>query len=150
MFFAACLLYNVLRVLKDRTQGEDGIELNNADSRQPAGSLRISKGVIAAIAKTAALEIQGVASLSEHDIGKGVFSKSFRKKTLRVVLSDDFAEIDISVILEFGASIPDVCAEVQSAIKDSIQTMTGIAVSKVNVTVTGIHFSTEGGNAGVQ
>ena len=48
--------------------------------------------------------------------------------------------IDISLSLKFGAKIEEVCTAVQNAIKDSVQTMSGMAVSKVNVLVSGIVF----------
>lgn len=112
--------------------------------RQPAGSLKISKNVIATIAKKSAMEISGVDSLPELSVQSGkIMGKGFGKKPIRIALSDDVAEIDISVNLESGARIPDVCAAVQSNVKDNIQTMTGIVVSKVNVTVTGVAFPLE-------
>ena len=57
-----------------------------------------------------------------------------------VVLADDFAEINIGLALKFGAKINDVCTAVQTAVKDNVQTMTGMAVSKVNVYVAKIVF----------
>jgi len=125
-----------------------GNSLSNQGTRQPAGTLKISKKVIAAIARTAAMEIGGVASLPEFDVSMGerIFSRGFGIGPVRVLLSEDFAEIGISLNVESGARIPDVCAAVQSNIKDSIQTMTGIVVSKVNVTVAGIAFPDEAAN----
>ena len=107
-------------------------------------SLKISRDVIATIAKVAAYEIDGVASLSERQRNiRGFFSKGLTRP-IEITLSDDFAEIDICLDLEYGARIPDVCAAVQSNIKDNVQTMTGIIVSKVNVTIAGIAFSKTG------
>lgn len=113
--------------------------------KQPAGSLKISEDVLATIARVAALEIGGVAALAEPDtsVGKFFFSKGFGKSPIRIEQTDDFARIDIAIQLEFGAKITDVCTAVQNNIKDNIQTMTGMAVSKVNVTVSGIAFPEE-------
>ncbi|MCL2056994.1 MAG: Asp23/Gls24 family envelope stress response protein [Oscillospiraceae bacterium] len=113
--------------------------MESIESRQPAGSLKISKGVIATIAKTAALEVDGVVSLPEQEVPK-VFGRGFGKRAIRVVLTDGFAELDVNAVLKAGARIPDVCTSIQAAVKENVQTMTGIAVSKVNVTVAGIHF----------
>jgi uncharacterized alkaline shock family protein YloU len=101
-------------------------------------SLKISREVIATIARVAALEIPGVASLAEPKSSLGGFFSKGLAKSIEIVLADDFAEIDVCLNLEFGAKIPDVCAAVQNNIKDNVQTMTGIVVSKVNVTVQGI------------
>ncbi len=109
--------------------------------KQPTGSLQISQEVIATIASVAALEIEGVAALAQHSPGfrHSPFLKS-RGKTVDVVLADDFAEIDIGLALKFGARINEVCTAVQNAVKDNVQTMTGMAVSKVNIYVAKIVF----------
>ena len=117
--------------------------MENLNSRQPAGSLKISKDVIVTIARTAAKEVDGVVSLTEGESSR-LFARGIGKKPVRVVLSDDFAEIDLQLVLKAGAKIPDVCSAVQSVVKDNVQTMTGIAVSKVNIVVAGISFPEEG------
>lgn len=99
--------------------------------KQPTGSLQISQDVIATIASVAAMEIEGVASLAQHTPG----FRNRNKKSVDVVLSDGFAEIDIGVALKFGARINEVCTAIQTAVKDNVQTMTGMVVSKVNVYV---------------
>ena len=103
-------------------------------------SLKISRDVIAAISRVAALETPGVAGLSESGKIGGLFTKG-ATKPIEITLVDDFAEIGICLNLEFGAKIPEVCAAVQTAVKDNVQTMTGIGVSKVNITVQGIAFA---------
>lgn len=112
--------------------------------KQPAGSLKISEDVLATIAKVAALEIEGVAGLAEPTgkMGK-MFSRGFGKPLIHIELNDDFAKISLAVNLEFGAKINEVCTAIQTNVKDNIQTMTGMAVSKVNVTVSGIVFPEE-------
>ncbi|MCL2068637.1 MAG: Asp23/Gls24 family envelope stress response protein [Oscillospiraceae bacterium] len=101
-------------------------------------SLKISKDVIATISRVTALETSGVAAVTEsHKNIGGLFSKG-TLGPVDISLADDFAEIGICLDLEFGAKIPEVCAAVQSGIKENVQAMTGIVVSKVNVTVRGI------------
>ena len=118
--------------------------MENVTSRQPVGNLKISKDVIATIARVATLEIEGVDSLAEMtaDI-KGIFSRSIIKKAIHITMSDDFASIDIGVNLKFGAKITEVCTAIQNNVKDNVQTMTGMAVAKVNVVVAGIVFPDE-------
>ena len=110
-------------------------------SNNQLASLKISRDVIATVSRVAAYEIEGVVSLSERPGNlKGFFSKGL-SRPIEINLTDDFAEIDICLCLEYGAIIPDVCTAVQANIKDNVQTMTGIVVSKVNVTVAEITFS---------
>ena len=47
-------------------------------------------------------------------------------------------KIDVNIIVEYGARIPDVAYEIQSKVKNAIENMTGLNVSIVNVVVTGI------------
>ena len=103
-------------------------------------SLKISRDVIATISRVAATETPGVAGLSEPKRIGGLFARG-PMKPIEINLVDDFAEIGICLDLEFGAKIPEVCAAVQGAVKDNVQTMTGIGVSRVNITVQGIAFA---------
>lgn len=111
-------------------------------TRQPVANLKISEDVIATIARVAALEIEGVASLAEPASGR-FFPRGFGRKPIHIELSDDFVEIRLSLSLEFGAKIGDVCRSVQQNVKENVQVMTGRAVSKVNVMVSGIVFPKE-------
>ena len=62
-----------------------------------------------------------------------------------ISLHDDIAVIDINVVLLEGANIPAVCRNIQVAVKEAVQSMTSINVSKVNVTVADIRFHGEKG-----
>ena len=106
-----------------------------------AGTLRISRGVIATIAKSAALEIVGVGAISEFSADiKGFFSKGQIPKPVSVILNDDIAEVTVNIVIKNGFRIGTVAESVQKAVKESVQSMTGITVSKVNVVITGISF----------
>jgi uncharacterized alkaline shock family protein YloU len=116
----------------------------NLKERQPSGSLQISQEVIATIAGVAAQEIEGVSGLNQFGpgIGHSLFRKGL-KKPVDVSMSDGFAEIDIGVTLGYGARIGEVCTAVQKAVKENVQTMTGMIVNKVNVYVAHISFPEE-------
>lgn len=110
--------------------------------KQPVGSLKISQEVIAMIANYAACEVEGVASLGDIPI-RNLIKKGAVTKPIQISLNDDVAVIDISVNLQWGTRIPDVSEALQKAIKDAVQNMTGITVSKVNVHIAGIVFQSE-------
>ena len=116
--------------------------MGSGKERQPVGSLKISEDVVATIASVAALEVEGVESLILPGSSK-LFPRGFGKKAIHIDISDDFVEVGLSINLKFGARISDVCKSVQQNVKDNVQTMTGMAVSKVNVVVSGITFSEE-------
>ena len=116
----------------------------NHEIKEPIGSLRISKDVLATIAANATKEIEGVAGIAP-------FTTNITKKQSAVPvpvfisLHDDIAVIDINVVLLEGANIPAVCRNIQVAVKEAVQSMTSINVSKVNVTVADIRFHGEKG-----
>ena len=113
--------------------------------RENTGNLRISQEVLATIAKHVACEVPGVAGMAMAPAKLKRFRKIFSPlsspaKSVDVEISDDMATVDVYVTLKYGANIPTVSAAIQKNIKDSIQAMTSIVVSKVNVHVAGIAF----------
>lgn len=102
-------------------------------------SLNISEEVISTIAKNAIKEIEGVYSLSTIPAKFSVLKTTGVAKTIKIELSSETAQIDIAIVVDMNHKIKDVCERVQTTLKDAIQNMTGIAVSKVNVFVTGVY-----------
>lgn len=99
--------------------------------------LKISEDVIITVAKLAALDIKGVAGL-DGVVGK--MSKFKNNGPIRVSMIEDVAALDIKIKVKSGTRAVAVAQEVQTAVKDSVQSMTGVPVARVNVTVSGIVF----------
>ncbi|MEG0911364.1 MAG: Asp23/Gls24 family envelope stress response protein [Ruthenibacterium sp.] len=110
-----------------------------SNSSAVGGSLQISSDVIAKIAQMATMEIDGVACVSTGNLGmKGLFNKVTALKPITVEMSEDIAEITISIFVKYGFKIPPLCEKVQENVKSAVQNMTCITVAKVNVNVTGV------------
>ena len=119
--------------------------MQNHEQAQPAGNLKISREVMATIARYAALEIEGVASLAAFSPNlKGLLKRQVTRP-ISIELSDDIAVIAIHLNVKAGVNIPQVSERVQAAVKEAVQTMTGIAVSRVNIVVAGIVFEEPAG-----
>ena len=115
--------------------------MNVENNNQPTGSLKISQDVLATIANFASEEIDGVVSLANtYAPIKILLKRGSIGRPIQISLNDDVAVIDISVNLKYGANIPQVAEALQKTVKDAVQNMTGITVSKVNVHVAGIVF----------
>lgn len=115
--------------------------MQNHENMQPNGNLKISREVICTIAKYAAMEIDGVASLASFTANlKGWLLKKQSAKPISIDLSDDVARIDIHINVKAGAKIPELAEKIQVAVKEAVQNMTGIAVSHVNIEVADIVF----------
>ena len=116
--------------------------MQSHDQNQAAGNLKISREVIATIARYAALEIEGVDSLASFATNlKGWLLKKQSAKPIGIDLSDDVAVIELHVNIKAGVNIPETAEKIQSAVKEAVQTMTGIAVSRVNINIAGIVFA---------
>ena len=103
------------------------------------GNLKISEEVVASIASIATKEAEGVAELSVAPANiKGIFKSKPIKSAVVVDLNDTVAVIDVYLKIKYGAKVQNVAAEVQRKVKDSVQNMTSIAVSRVNVHISGI------------
>lgn len=105
------------------------------------GSLKISEEVIATIAHSAAVEIDGVEELAPaKPTLKNVFIKP-KQGNIIVSPMGDVVEITIGIIVKHGYKIAKVCEALQHSVKENVQGMTGITVSRVNVVVASVSFS---------
>ncbi|WP_249871960.1 Asp23/Gls24 family envelope stress response protein [Oceanobacillus saliphilus] len=106
------------------------------------GRVEIAPEVIEVIAGISATEVEGLYAM-RGNFASGVaerLGKKAHSKGVKVELTDDGVAIDIYVILNFGVSIPQVAQELQSNIRQTLETMTAIALQEVNVHVVGIHM----------
>lgn len=111
-------------------------------SSQEKGSIRISEDVVASIAALAALEVDGVSSLSSGlgaDIAE-LLGKKNLARGVKIQFSDDAVSIDVYIIVKFGSTVVDVAKAIQKKVSDAIESMTALRISAVNVHVTGIGF----------
>ncbi|WP_294500653.1 Asp23/Gls24 family envelope stress response protein [uncultured Gemmiger sp.] len=111
------------------------------DIRNTAGgSLQISQDVIAKIARLAALEVDGVAEVSSGSTQsmRGLLSKTSLQKDVSVSMKDGVAAVTVHVIPYYGSKVMPVCKKVQENVKQTIQIMTGITVTRVNVVAAGL------------
>ena len=104
--------------------------------------MRIADEVIAGIAGLAATEIKGVASMAGNitkdligKLGSGNLSKGV---TLQI--EENSVRVDIALFMEYGYSVPKVCRKVQEKVKSSIENMTGMDVTEVNVRIAGVNI----------
>lgn len=107
------------------------------------GEINISNEVIASIAGIAAAEIEGVAGMA-GGVASGIAEKFGAKKNpqkgVKVTTSPEGAVIDVLIVVAFGVRIPELAWEVQSNVKNSVESMTGTEVLRVNVFVEGVNF----------
>ena len=107
-------------------------------------SLKISEDVIATIAKLTTEDIPGVECVSvPQKTVKELITKPKVPTAIEVELLNEVAQITISVTVKQGHLIKPIYEEIQTKVKEAVQSMTGIAVSKVNVIISNIKFNDE-------
>jgi uncharacterized alkaline shock family protein YloU len=105
------------------------------------GQISINNNVIAIIAHETAKKVPGVVELqgSLADGIAGMMGKKPKDKGIRIEKeTEEHLTIDLSVVLAFGVKIPDICVQLQAAVKEAVEDMTGQQVYAVNVVVQGI------------
>lgn len=117
-----------------------------AETEDKIGNVKISVDVIATVASIATNEIKGVAGMSGNALG-GIADilggKKSKGKGVKVEISDSSCVIDLNIVVDYGVRIPDIAWDVQENVKNSVESMTGMTVEKVNIHVEGIDFSKE-------
>ena len=104
--------------------------------------IKIASDVIAVIAGVAVSEVSGVFSMAGGFAGgitEVLKGKKNLAKGIKVDSADNKAKIDVNIIVEYGARIPDVAFEIQNRVKTAVENMTGLKVEEVNVHVQGVN-----------
>ena len=106
------------------------------------GTLRVSENVIICISKNAAMEVNGVGAISVKPFSlKKFFSSKVDNSDVSVAMLDGVAKISMSIIVYNGYNVVSVCEQIQQRVKAAVQSMTGVTVSKVNVSVVNVNFA---------
>lgn len=108
------------------------------------GSIRISEDVVASIAALATSETKGVSGLYStltSDIVSFLSKKNLSKGVRIEIGEQGTVKIEIGFLALFGHNICDVAKQVQQSVRSSVESMTGLKVTEVNVHVGGVTFT---------
>lgn len=106
--------------------------------------LSVNTEVLEKMAEIAAKEVEGVDGLSKKSIDlKGILKTKNAFKGVKVESINGAIEISVYICVKQNAKAREVAERVQNNIKDKIQTMTGNAVTQVNVIVADIEIEKE-------
>ena len=115
------------------------MDLQNMDLQ--GGSIQISTEVIAKIARCAALEIEGVADVAcgkQNKKLKDLLEIASIQPPVAVEMRDGTAGITLNLMVDAGAKIPAVAEKVQENVKNAVQNMTNVTVSRVDLVIAGL------------
>ncbi len=108
---------------------------------QKTGSVNISNDVVSIVASLAASSVKGVSGMVSSMSGgiAELLGKKNMSKGVKVSVTDKDVTLNLSIIVEYGAKIPDVAWEIQEKVKSEVEAMTGLNVIAVNVSVEGVN-----------
>lgn len=124
-------------------------EITVYDSNTNNGTVTYANDVIATIAGVAATEVSGVAGMS-GGISSGITEMLGKKnltKGVKVEVGTQEAAIDLNIVVEYGSELHKVAEAVQENVKKAVETMTGLQVVEVNVSILGVNVKAEDGNS---
>lgn len=104
------------------------------------GRVQISEQVVSVIAGIAATETEGVESLIGN-ITTAIVSKlgiNTLSKGVKIRMLDDTVFVYLTLNIRYGHSVPETCRNVQEKVALAVETMTGLSVAEVNVTVSDV------------
>lgn len=136
---------NVTEEQIDETVTEATVE---TEAEETIGNIKISVDVVSTIAGIAASAIDGVSMHSSFADGfaKRLGAKKNNAQGVKVVITEDSATIDLYLVVEYGVKIPELAWKIQEDVKTSVESMTGLTVSKVNIHIEGISFPNDTAN----
>ncbi len=123
------------------------VDKANPEDESKPGGVTIADNVVAKIAYTACREIDGVHALGGatsralSSLASSVRGGESRTQGVSVDLRDDVVDIDVTLVVEYGANIPAVGEACRAAVKEKVEGVTGLTVRAVNIVVSDIDFA---------
>ena len=125
----------------------DGVAVRDSALAETYGTTSIADTVVSKIAGIAAKDVSGVYSLGgsasravgalRERIPGGRVNHS---QGISVEVGETQAAVDIDMIAEYGVAIADLASGVRRNVISSIERMTGLQVTEVNISVADIHL----------
>ena len=106
------------------------------------GNIHIAEEVLAAVAAAAAMEVKGVSALAANfgtDIAE-LLGKKNQAKGVHIRVEEEKVSVELSVMMTYGNTIPEVGKAVQENVKSTMESVTGLEITAVNVSVAGVVF----------
>jgi uncharacterized alkaline shock family protein YloU len=110
------------------------------------GATTIADAVVTKVASIATREVGGVyelgggAARAVGSVAQRVGIGDQRTQGVSVEVGEKEAAIDLTIVVEYGESIPKLSQQIRENVTRRIEGITGLVVTEVNVTVNDLHF----------
>ncbi len=105
------------------------------------GTIFITEEVMLKVVGYAALECYGIVAMSSKRAKDGLVQWLGREnlsKGVQLRMVDDMLDVDLFVIVEYGICIAEVCKSIVQTVRYKLESMTGVEVRRVNISVEGV------------
>ena len=105
--------------------------------------MALAPGVVETIVSIAANEVEGVACIGPSTTSglRSVFGSKPTTQGIEITVGeDDKLQISIRVDVYYGYVLPELAAQLRSAIAEALATQAGVEVSSVDVYIDGLQF----------
>jgi uncharacterized alkaline shock family protein YloU len=110
------------------------------------GATTIADAVVTKVASIATREVGGVyelgggAARAVGSVAQRVGIGDQRTQGVSVEVGEKEAAVDLTIVVEYGESIPKLSQQIRENVVRRIEGITGLVVTEVNVTVNDLHF----------
>ena len=110
------------------------------------GATTIADAVVTKVASIATREVGGVyelgggAARAVGSVAQRVGIGDQRTQGVSVEVGEKEAAVDLTIVVEYGESIPKLTQQIRENVTRRIEGITGLVVTEVNVTVNDLHF----------
>ena len=105
------------------------------------GLVTVNDEVLVRVAGYAALNCYGIVGMASKRSADGIVQLMGREnlgRGVKIRTSEDKVDIDLFIIVEYGISVAEVCKTIVETVKYKLESMTGVKVRRVNISVEGI------------
>ena len=107
------------------------------------GTIYIAEDVMMKVVGYAALECYGIVAMSGKRATDGIVEWLGREnlsKGVQIRNVGDMLDVDLFIIVEYGIYISEVCKTIVETVRYKLESMTGVKVRKINISVEGIRI----------
>lgn len=128
--------------MSEINENEEVMEVENNEPQETVTTVKIADEVVSVIAAKAAGEVDGIAAMTGSIAGEFVEKLGVKNlsKGIKVDIAESNVAISLSVVVNYGYKIPDICKEAQNSVRAAVESMTGLNVTEVNIYVQSIVF----------
>jgi uncharacterized alkaline shock family protein YloU len=119
-----------------------------ADQPRDQGRTTVADTVVAKIAGRATREVSGVHEIVPQGVGGAISGLAQRVagsersgQGVSVEVGEHEAAVDLRIIVDYGASIPQVADAIRRNVASRVKSMTGLTVTEVNIDVADLYYA---------